>query len=57
MGHHLETTSAYSVNNLAPFFCIGDLELLLKKNGRLLVGGLNNARNEDRIWWRGCRME
>jgi hypothetical protein len=57
VGHHFETTSAYSVNDLAPFFGIGNLEFLLKENGRLLVGGLDNARHEDGIWRRGCRME
>lgn len=37
MGHHFETTSAYSVDNLAPFFGISDLEFLLQENRRLLV--------------------
>ena len=57
VGHHFKATSAYSVNNFASFFDIGNLELLLKKNRRLLVGGLYNTRNEDRIRWRGRRME
>jgi len=57
MGHHFEPTSAYSVNNLAPFFGIGDLELLLEENGRLLVGRLDNARHKDGIRRRRCRME
>jgi hypothetical protein len=57
MGHHFKTTSAYSVNNLVPFFGISDFEFLLKENRRLLVGGLDNARHENGIWWRRCRME
>lgn len=49
MGHHLEATSAYSVYNLGTFLQIGHLQLLLKEDGRLLVGGLNDARYEEGV--------
>lgn len=37
MRHHLETTGANRVNYLKAFVGISDLELLLKKDGSLLI--------------------
>ncbi len=37
MSHHLETASAYRVDNFGTLVRVGDLELLLQKDGRLLV--------------------
>lgn len=38
MCHHLKTTSTDSVEDFGAFLKVGDLELLLKKDGSLLVG-------------------
>lgn len=43
MSHHLESTFAYSVDNFSAFFYIRYFEFLLQKDGRLLVGGFDDA--------------
>lgn len=50
MSHHLEAPGTDSIDDLGSFFEVGNLELLLEKDGRLLVRGLDNARNEDMVW-------
>ena len=49
MGHHLESASTDCIHNLGPLFDIGDLELLLQEDRRLLIGTLDNAGHEGRI--------
>jgi hypothetical protein len=41
------STSAYRINDLGAFVDLGDVELLLEEDGRLLVGGFDDARDED----------
>lgn len=47
MRHHLEPARANSVDDLGALLNVGDLELLLEEDGRLLVGGFNNASNKE----------
>jgi hypothetical protein len=49
MGHHLESPSAYRVNDLGSLFQVSNFEFLLKENGRLLVRRFDNTCNEDMI--------
>ena len=57
VGHHLETASADSIDNLTALFTVSDLELLLQEDRCLLVGGLDDARNEDVVRRRRRRMK
>lgn len=57
MSHHLKTASAYSVHDLRSLLAIRDLELLLKEDGRLLVGRLDDARNKKMIGRAGRGMK
>jgi hypothetical protein len=43
VSHHLESPGANSINDLGAFTRVGNLELLLKKYGRLLVRGFDNT--------------
>lgn len=49
MGHHLEAASAYSVYDFSTLLQISNLQLLLKEDGCLLVGGLDDARYEEGV--------
>jgi hypothetical protein len=49
MGHHLETPGTNRIDNLGAFVEVRDLQFLLEKNGRLLIGRLNDAANKDMI--------
>lgn len=57
MSHHLETSCAYSVDNLGTFLDVSDLEFLLEEDGRLLVRRLDDASYEGMIRRRRRRME
>ena len=54
MSHHLEALRADGIHNLGALFCVSNLQLLLQKNRRLLIGRLDNARDE-KIVRRGRR--
>jgi hypothetical protein len=49
MSHHLKAPRTNGVNDLSTFFNISNLELLLQKDGRLLIRGLDDAIDEDVI--------
>ena len=57
MSHHFKSAGAYSIDDLASFVNVGDLQLLLEKNGSLLVRGLDNAFHEHVVWGRGGWVE
>jgi hypothetical protein len=45
--HHLEAARADGVNDLPAVLGVGDLELLLEEDGRLLVARTDDARYEE----------
>lgn len=57
MSHHLEAPSAYSIDNLSALLSVSYLELLLKEYRCLLVGGLDDARDEEVIGRSRRRVE
>lgn len=57
MSHHLKASSAYSIDDLAALLGVSYLELLLKEYGCLLVGGLDDTRDEEVIGWCRRRVE
>jgi hypothetical protein len=52
--HHFDASLADSIDDFLPLGCVGDLEFLLEKDGRLLVGGLDDAGDEVRVRGGGC---
>lgn len=56
MSHHLVPFRANRVQNPSAFFTVGDLELLLNKNGGLLVRALYDTINEMIVGGRGRRV-
>lgn len=57
MSHHLKSTGTYGVDDLGPFVGLSDFELLLEKDGSLLVGGLDYAIHEDMVRRGGRRVQ
>lgn len=57
MSHHLEAFGADGIHNLGAFKGVCYLQLLLKKDGRLLVRGPYDAVHEHSVRRRGGRVK
>ena len=57
MRHHLEALRAYCIDNFSSLFGVSNLELLLEKDGCLLVRSLDDARDEKVVRWGRGGME
>ncbi len=57
MSHHFKAPRTYSVDDFASLLGVGDLEFLLKEDGSLLVGRLDDSGNEEIVRRGGGRMQ